>query len=363
MNKVFSLCKIILYMTLLSAFIIMCLIMSAGQTIAAGKYKEVEEFTDFLNHRIPALMESYAIPGVAIALIHEGEVAWLKAYGYADLEEERLMTTDTICRVQSISKSLTAWGIMKLVEEGQIKLDTPALEYLGDWRFPPSEYQTDAITVRQLLSLSAGMPLGDVLAMYSPTEETPSLEDALFKDAVAIKEPGSAFYYSNVSINLLELIIENVTGRDFAEYMAEEVLLPLGMTQSSFNWSNDFNPSVPVGYNLSGNPKSVYIYPEKASGGLFASARDIAQFVVAGMTGRYSKNHGVLEADTIELLYQPEVNITGFYALAFNAYGLGHLIEYLPGGTLAVSHGGAGQRGDEPLSLNPGRRCWYRNPH
>jgi len=342
MDKLLSLCKISLYSIFLFAFIIICLPLAAGQAVAAGEHKQINEFTDFLDRRIPALMESYAIPGVAIALIDQGEVVWLKAYGYADLEEKRLMTTDTICRVQSISKSLTAWGIMKLVEDGKIELDSSALDYLDAWEFPPSGYQTDAITVRQLLSLSAGMPLGDVLAMYSPTEARPSLEEALFKDAVAINEPGAAFNYSNVSINLLELIIEKVTGRDFAEYMAEEILIPLGMSQSSFNWCSDFSPPVPVGYDLSGNPRPVYVYPEKASGGLFASADDIAKFVAAGMTGKYTKKHGVLKEDTIELLYQPEVNISGFYALAFNAYGLGHLIEYLPGGTLAVSHGGQG---------------------
>jgi len=331
MSKLLSLCKTIVYTTLFSTLIIICLNSTAGQAVATGDDKPVKEFTDYLEHRIPGLMDNYAIPGVAVALIDQGEVAWLRAYGYADLEEKRLMTTDTICRVQSISKSLTAWGIMKLVED-----------YLGAWEFPPSNYQTYAITVRQLLSLSAGMPLGDVLAMYSPTEETPSLEDALYKDAVAISQPGAAFYYSNVSINLLELIIENLTGRDFAEYMAEEILIPLGMSQSSFNWHSDFSLPVPVGYDLSGNPRPVYVYPEKASGGLFASVEDIAKFVAAGMTGNYSKNHGVLEAETIELLYQPEVNISGFYALAFNAYGLGHLIEYLPGQTLAISHGGQG---------------------
>jgi len=342
MSKLLSLCKTFVNTTLFSTLIIICLNLTAGQAVATGDDKTVKEFTDFLDRRIPALMDNYAIPGVAVALIDEGEVVWLKAYGYADLEEGRLMTTDTVCRVQSISKSLTAWGIMKLVEEGVIDLDSPALDYLGAWEFPPSGHQTDTITVRQLLSLSAGMPLGDVLAMYSPAEARPSLEDALSKDAIAINEPGAAFYYSNVSINLLELIIEKVTGRDFAEYMAEEILKPLGMSQSSFNWRIDFSPPVPVGYDLSGNPRPVYVYPEKASGGLFASTEDIAKFVAAGMTGNYSKNHGVLEAETIELLYRSEVNLSGFYALAFHAYGLGHLIEYLPGQTLAISHGGQG---------------------
>jgi len=86
----------------------------------------------------------------------------------------------------------------------------------------------------------------------------------------------------------------------------------------------------------------VYVYAGKASGGLFASAEDIASFVSAGMTGLYQKNHGVLETETIEMLYMPQVEMSGFYAQAINYYGLGHLIEILPDGTTAVSHCGQG---------------------
>ncbi len=332
------------YVSLIISVLVMCVLLNGitNQAMAKSDLKTVADFTDYLDQRIPSLMERYAIPGVAVAIVDKGETAWLKAYGYADLENGRLMTTNTPCRVQSISKSLTAWGIMKLVENEMIDLDSPAVDYLGGWEFPPSDYQTNEITVRQLLSLSAGMPLGDVITTYEPDQTMPGLDEALYKTAVAINDPGAAFYYSNVSINLLELIIENITGRDFAEYMAEEILLPLGMTQSSFNWRDDFDPPVPVGYDLSGNPKAVYVYPEKASGGLFASVEDLAAFVAAGMTGDYIKNLGALKAETIELLYQPEVSISGFYSLAFDAYGLGHMIEYLPVGAVAVSHGGQG---------------------
>jgi CubicO group peptidase (beta-lactamase class C family) len=309
---------------------------------AAHAGKPLEELIAHLEQRIPALMNSYNIPGVAIALVEVGETAWVKVYGYADLEEGREMTGDTYCRVQSISKSVTAWGVMKLVEQGKVDLDSPYRQYVTDWIFPDSVYPVEEITVRQLLSLSAGMPLGNVVQRYSPTEETPSIRKVLSEEAIAFQEPGTSFHYSNVSINLLELLIEEVSGRDFADYMQEEILDPLGMHHSSFTWNKDFEPPVPDGYDLKNNPVPVYVYAGKASGGLFASAEDIASFVSSGMAGPYQKNHGVLKPETIEILYQPQVEMAGFYALAFDYYGLGHLIEILPDGTTAVSHGGQG---------------------
>ncbi|MFO7882754.1 MAG: serine hydrolase domain-containing protein [Kosmotogaceae bacterium] len=318
---------------------ISCYLSALGATYGD---KPLEELIAHLEHRIPALMDSYNIPGVAIALVEDGETAWVKAYGHADLEEGRIMTSDTYCRVQSISKSVTAWGVMKLVEQGKVDLDSPYLRYLTDWTFPDSEYPVDEITVRQLLSLSAGMPLGNVVQRFSPTDEVPSIRTVLSEEAIAFREPGTSFHYSNVSINLLELLIEEVSDRDFADYIQEEILTPLGMHHSSYKWSKDFEPPVPNGYDLKNRPVPVYVYAGRASGGLFASAEDIASFISAGMTGPYHKNHGVLKPETIEMLYMPQVEMSGFYAQAFDYYGLGHLIEILPDGTTAVSHGGQG---------------------
>lgn len=238
-------------MALLTASILLIIILvvssfMTGNITASQKLSDtltLEEFTDHLDRRIPALMDSYNVPGLVIALVHAGEIAWIQAYGHADLETGRLMTTDTYCRVQSISKSVTAWGVLKLAEQGEIDLDAPVIQYLRDWQFPPSSYPTANITVRQLLSMTAGLPLGTVDVIYSPEEAMPSLEDKLSAEAIPFQKGGSSFYYSNVSFNLLELLIEKVTKRDFAEYMETEILLPLDMTRSGFTWSSDFNPA------------------------------------------------------------------------------------------------------------------------
>ena len=334
------------------------------------EHASLQNFTAHLDERIPALMEDYGIPGVNIALIKQGKTAWVKAYGFADINIGRRMTTNTYCRVESISKSVTAWGVMKLVEQGKIELDRPVKHYIKNWRLPESEYAEEKVTVRMLLSHSAGMPLGTIGKRYSPKDEQiPSLEQSLSNDAVLQHEPGQSFFYSNSGFNFLELLIEEVTGRDFADYMAEEVLGPLGMNHSAFTWNGNWQPAVPYGYDLNGNPIAVYIYPSKAAGGLFSSVKDIAAFVIAGMSEFSSTGNNVLNPQNIEKLYTPAVEIPGIYGFVFDSYGFGHFIERLPGGQKAVSHGGHGsgwmthfhsvpQTGDGIVILTNSQRSW-----
>lgn len=307
-----------------------------------GTALSVKDFAAGLDSRIPQIMDDFDIPGVTIALVKDGRIAWSAAYGYAHVEKDRKMTIDTWCRVESISKSVTAWGVMKLVEQGRVDLDAPVVNYITSWEFPPSEYDIDKVTLRQLLSNSSGMPLGTIGERYDPTGEVPSLRSRLSKDAVLMQEPGKGFSYSNTGFNILELMIEEVTGRDFAEYMKNEILLPLGMERSSFTWSDSFDPVVPNGYDLEGNPISVYVYPDKASGGLFASVEDIAAFITAGMKIDGKQGKGVLRAGSVEAMYTPVVDMQGYMAMAFDSYGLGHLVEFFPEGEKAVSHGGQG---------------------
>lgn len=354
---------------LVSAFVLMISASKLHTTKEVEQHAPLKQFTAYLDERIPALMKDYDIPGVNIALVQKGETAWSKAYGYADLEAGRKMTTDTYCRVESISKSITAWGVMKLVEQGKIELDKPVKQYLKDWEFPESEFSAEKVTVRQLLSHTAGMPLGDIFERYSPKEKIPSLKESLAKQAILIQEPGLSFSYSNTGYNLLELLLEEVTGRDFAEYMEEEVLIPLGMYKSSFTWSEEMDPAVPVGYDLKGNPVPVYIYPEKASGGLFAQVGDIATFIAAGMTNFSRSDYKVLTPQNINILYTPMVEKPGIYSLVFDSYGLGYYLENLSNGKQAVVNGGQGggvmtyfhsvpETGDGIVILTNSQRSW-----
>lgn len=328
----------------------------------------LEKFIYYLEERIPKIMDAYDIPGVNIALIKSGETIWTKIYGYADLKAGRKITTNTCLRAESISKSVTAWGVMKLVDQGKIDLDSSINKYIKSWDFPESEFPEEKITVRQLLSHNSGLPLGDFTKRYSPTKDTPSLEVSLSSEAILQQEPGMSFSYSNVGFNLLELLIEEVTGYDFSEYMKEEILIPLGMKNASYTWSEDFYPQVPFGYDLKGEAVPVYVYPEKGSGGLFATVGDIALFLTAGMASS-SQNHKVLGAESINKLYTPTAEKLGMYNYVFDSYGLGYYIEKLKSGNQAVSHGGQGagwmthfhavlETGDGIVILTNSQRSW-----
>jgi CubicO group peptidase (beta-lactamase class C family) len=324
----------------------------------------LDEFKAHMDERIPILMELYGIPGCNIALVKDSEIAWTEGYGYADVESDRVLTTDTPMSVQSITKSITAWGVMRLREKGLIDLDASVSQYLKSWQFPFTDYPTDKITVRQLLSHTAGMPLGDFTNVYAPDDTMPSNRDVMTAEAVLMRAPGTRFSYSNTGYNLLEILIEDITGQGFAEYIHTEILLPLGMENTFFDIDTAANPYPPTGYNLRGEPVPVYLYPSKASGGLFSTAHDIARFAVAGL-----KENPVLRVDSVERLYQPESHKIGIYGFIFEAYGFGHYIEKLPNGALSVSHGGQGngimthlqavpETGDAIVILTNSQRSW-----
>lgn len=324
----------------------------------------LNEFKAHMDERIPALMKLYEIPGCSIALVKDGEIVWTEAFGYADVESGRKLTVDTPMSVQSITKSVTAWGIMRLAEKGLIYLDAPVSQYLKSWQFPHSGYPTEKITTRQLLSHTAGMPLGDFNHIYAPGEAMPSNRDVTTNEAVPTREAGAGFAYSNVGYNLLEILIEDVTGQSFSEYLYSEVFLPLGMESATFEIDSGATPYPPTGYNLSGKSVPVYLYPSKASGGLFTTAHDIARFAAAGL-----KENPILNTKSVEQMYQPESYKIGIYGLVFEAYGLGHYIEKLQNGLSSVSHGGQGngimthyqsvpETGDAIVILTNSQRSW-----
>ena len=131
----------------------------------------LDEFAEQLDTMLPELLQEYRVPGAAVALVHNGEVAWVQGYGLANEDTGTPVTAETVFQVASISKSVTAWGVMRLVEEGRIDLDAPVEQYLTSWHLPPSEFDHGGVTVRRLLSHTAGLAPWDYPG--TPVGETP----------------------------------------------------------------------------------------------------------------------------------------------------------------------------------------------
>ena len=309
---------------------------------------DVAAFERQLDALVPALLQRYAVPGASVAVVHGGEVVWAQGYGLADKTQGRTVTPDTIFQVASISKPVTVWGVMRLVETGKLELDAPVERYLTRWHLPPSEYDVNGVTIRRLLSHSAGLSLHGYPG-HDPAQPLPSIEASLSGDnggPVALTmPPGAQFSYSGGGYTLLQLTIEEVTGETFAAYMQRTVLGPLGMEHSAFEWTPATAAAAATGYGVDGQPQPAYIWTEKAAAGLYTTAPDLARWVAAAMPGPGSApaGRGVLQPATLETMFAPAIAVTGAEAtVGEDAYGLGYALEAKERG-LMVSHGGSNQ--------------------
>jgi len=324
---------------------------------------------------IPERMHADGVPGLNVLIVRDGVIVWEASFGWADPARGRPMTLDALFRVESISKSVTAWGVVNLAEAGTLDLDAPVQSLLTH---PVPGPGSPAVSARQLLSHTAGMGLGDYAARYAPGDYAiPTLEESLRAEVETVGEPGERFVYSDTGYNLLEYLLQDRVGSDFAAWMDRTVLDPLGMADADYEWDRAFLERVPVGHTLGGHPVDPYVYPGRGSGGLFATIRDVGRFVQAESTRPADSGgvraHGpqqrVLSDSSVALLHRPAVQTTGLYGVVAQGYGLGHFTEILSDGRSAVWHGGQGygwmthfhlvpETGDGIVLLTNSQRAW-----
>jgi CubicO group peptidase (beta-lactamase class C family) len=330
--------------SLLGIILIMLLVAILAATATLVSYSGQDTLIKKIDQNAPQLLEQYKVPGATIALVQDGEVVWSAGYGLADKAQGIPVTVDTVFQVASISKAVTSWGVMKLVENGQLDLNARVEQYLTRWHLPPSNYDPSGATVRRLLSHSAGLSVHGYPGL-PPDVQLPSLEESLSGnnggagEVRITMEPGAQFSYSGGGVTLLQLIIEEVTGETFSAYMQREVLDPLGMSHSSFEWRADLRPATAVGYSETGEPLPNYLFTEQAAAGLYTTAPDLARFVAAEMTGPKGElaGRGVLAPETLTLMFKPVIQ----------SQGLGQGVSRLPDGSKSIQHwgGNAGWRG------------------
>lgn len=347
---------------LLARLAVICLLTALFLTScspAASNPPDVTLLIQRLDALIPARMRATGAPGAAVALIHGGEVVWSKGYGAADLSSGKPVTPDSVFGVASISKTATAWGVMKLVERGRVDLDSPVGNYLTRWRLPGDD--NGQVTIRRLLSHSAGLNTPEYLG-HLPGEPLPCVEEVLtfgYGKAAGVRmeqTPGSRFAYSDGGYLILQLLIEEVSGEDFSQYMQREILTPLGMDASSFQWRPDIQAKLVTSYSEKGIPFPHYQFIEKAPAGLYTTAPDLAKFVAAGMKGSNGEppGRGVLQPATVEQMMTPAIEIRGFERLIYaHEYGLGYFVETLPDGRRLVSHMGGNLNGVTEFAAIP----------
>jgi CubicO group peptidase (beta-lactamase class C family) len=262
-------------------------------------------------------MEHYGVPGVGIAVIEGGKVAWFRVYGVADRETGEAATPATLFQAGSVSKPVTAFGAMRLVEAGKLGLDGAVNDRLTSWRIPDTEYTAErAVTLGQLLSHTAGTTVHGFPG-YEPGAPVPSLVQVL--DGVdpantapirVDKLPGEGWRYSGGGYTVVQQLMIDVSGKPFPELMDELVLRPLGMSDSTF--SNPLPPELlrraaagvlPEGRDVRGKR---HVYPEMAAAGLWTTAGDLARFAVEVQRALAGESE-VLSREIAEKMVEPVV--------------------------------------------------------
>jgi len=251
------------------------------------------------------------VPGVAVAVIKNGKIISIQCIGYADKATKTLVTPQTIFNIGSISKVVSAWGFMQLTEKGLVKLDEPVQESLTRWKLPQSKYDMSKVTLRRLLSHTAGLSVHG----YGGSEQgTPllTLEESLNgktkrngESVYLIDEPGTKWNYSGGGFTLAQLLLEEKTKEKFTDYMQKNVFRPLGLINTSYEWPKYDNASYATAYDTVGNPIKNRVFTEKAAAGLQTTIIDLAHFAELSITTDAAKLNKVLKPETIQLMEQP----------------------------------------------------------
>jgi CubicO group peptidase (beta-lactamase class C family) len=240
---------------------------------------------------------------------------------------------NTVFQVSSLSKWISAFGIMKLVEDGNLHLDTPVSRYLTRWQLPPGKFNNEEVTVRRLLSHTAGLTDGLGYSGFETAAQVQSVEQSLIKasdaDAgvsgvvsVGIK-PGSEFKYSGGGYTLLQLLVEEVSGQSFASYMKESVFIPLGMIHSTYVWNDSSKYVLAEFYNTDHTKAKHYRYTSLAATSLYTSLSDLELFFQAHLTGKANEPMGrnIIKPETVKMMREPHAQQMGI-----DIWGLGTVL-------------------------------------
>ncbi len=261
-------------------------------------------------------MVDYAIPGVSIAIINDYQLEWACGYGVCKTGEPEQITSDTLFQGYSISKAVTAIAILRLVEEGRLDLDVDVNRFLKSWKIPANRSWLPEVTLRQLLSHTAGTNVA-WFAGYHRDQDTPTLREVLDGEQPANTPsirittlPGTRFRYSGGGYCILQQLLMDVMQQPFPKLMSALVLKPLGMIHSAYEQPLPSHRAkmAATGHRAKGKPVAGnwHVYPELAAAGLWTTPSDLARFALMLQYALEEKPHHLLSTQMVKELLIPQ---------------------------------------------------------
>ncbi|MFB6298677.1 MAG: serine hydrolase [Halobacteriales archaeon] len=318
--------------------------MADAATLPGETIEEIESFiTDWLSDD--------RIPGASLAVIDGDDIAYSAGFGARDLETNTPATPRTLYGIGSCSKSFAALSIMQLAADGALAVDDPIDEYLPHLSDVPGE----AVTIEELLTHSSGMPSDGSLSVLIrrltgvSDIEVPVSDDEDFRryvqgsaDERRIK--GEPFFYYNAGYTMLGLIVEAVSGEDYAEYVRANILDPLGMERSGFTsegFESEDDRMTPYYKEDNESVAGTLAFDEHlyAPGGMISSVEELADYVAAMMHSGQRHGADLLSAEHIATMHEPHATREVLLDGTQRHYGYGWGVRSYLDDRL-VSHGG-----------------------
>jgi CubicO group peptidase (beta-lactamase class C family) len=288
---------------------------------------------------IQAEMRRLNVPGVSVAVLHDGTIEWSKGYGVTRAGGAAV-TSNTLFQAGSISKPITALAALRLVQQHRLTLDGDVNAQLRGWKLPTP--LGEKVTLRELLSHTAGTTVHGFPG-YAAGVAVPRVDDVLAgrapantKPVVVDTKPGTIWRYSGGGYTVIQKLIGDVTGRPFAEVLRDEVLRPAGMTRSSFAQPLDPASLATAAWPHDGLGKPVpggpHTYPELAAAGLWSTSSDLLRYAIAVLNSARGEKDSVLDRSLATAMLTP----------GKGHYGLGLEVHATPADR-SFSHGGSNE--------------------
>lgn len=310
--------------------------LAANLQDTAGLARFVDEFFER-----PDIKEALDGAGAVVTVVNEDRVLLNKGYGYADVEKKVPVDPEnTVFRIASISKAITATAVMQLVEQGKLDLNEDLSHYLGDVVI---ENMTDTpLTMKSLLTNATGFEFGDTADGLSwDLTKNVALKDYIKENAPTVVQPPGMFYrYDNLGFNIQGYVVENVSGQPFGEYVQTHIFDPLGMTNSQSKVTPQIVNQLAVPYDGLGNsfPPYINVPLEFPAGGMVSSGADMAKFMMAHLGGGQYKDAVILQKETAAEMHRPQLGIHP--AIPNMAYGFEFGDNRLYNGRYVIEKGG-----------------------
>ena len=310
---------------------------AAGATEAAGRIDR------YLRDRL----ETARVPGLSAVVVEGDAVLFTGAYGFADRDAGRAMTADTPVAIGSTTKGMTALAVLQLVEQGRVDLDAPVTRYLPD--FALADPRAAAITLRQLLSMSAGLPPSN--RMDGNQDEIALEREVAGLATVALnRAPGSGYEYANDGFNVAGLVVQRLSGVPYERYLEEHLFAPLGMGHSTFDPALGAALGLAQGYGHHRGATVPLRTPltrgYNPTGGTLTSAADVGRYLRALLNGGTLEGARVLTPASIAAMWTPSFRMS-----ETDGVGLGWMVAGLDGERAVTWTGSVGTSGSVFLVL------------